>query len=194
MQTISLPIEQLEAHPANSNVMPEELLAKLADHVERTGRYPPVIVRRLDEHRYQILDGHHRVMALRRLRRIHATCVIWDVDDDEALVLLATLNRLQGKDDPYKRGDLLASLREHHGTREMSAMLPERPAQVEALMALRRPPPPPRLPQPLETMPRAVTFFLLPPQRNALEARLKQIGGTREEALMHLVLTQEEMR
>ena len=37
--------------------------------------------------------------ALRRLGRASARCEVWAVDDDEAMLLLATLNRLQGRDD-----------------------------------------------------------------------------------------------
>ena len=106
---IEIPLGQLRARIDNANVMPEALLAKLVRHIERTDRYPHLIVRPIAdaglgaEGFYEILDGHHRAAALRRLGRTTARCEVWEVDDDEALVLLATLNRLQGRDDVLKR-------------------------------------------------------------------------------------------
>lgn len=187
--TLEIPIVLLDAHPLNSNVMPEDRLAKLAAHLERTGRYPPVIVRRLEGGRYQILDGHHRVAALRRVGAAAARCDVWHVDDAEALRLLATLNRLQGEDDAKKRGTLLAELRTLTGETlaELAAALPERVEHVERLVALADTPPAPRRPRDLEEMPVAVTFFLSPAQKREVEGRLRALGGEREAALMTLV-------
>ena len=64
-----IPLDDLLAHPLNSNVMPPDLQAKLRVHIKRTGRYPFLVVR---PHpggggKYQVLDGHHRVAILRDL-------------------------------------------------------------------------------------------------------------------------------
>ena len=187
-----VPLEQLEPHPGNSNVMPDELFGKLVAHLRRSERYPPVIVRfRQSGHagppRFQILDGHHRVKALRELGIPEARCVVWEVDDDEALLLLATLNRLQGRDDPRKRAALLARLKERLDLPSLAERLPESIDGLNGLLKLHGPPPPPRAPAPLEDMPVAVHFFLLPRQRRRLEARLRDVGGTREQALMQIV-------
>ncbi len=191
MELIEIALSQLHAHPLNSNVMEERLLAKLTEHVVRSGRYPPVIVRRLpadDGDRFQILDGHHRVEAVRRAGLDAARCVVWDVDDEQALLLLATLNRLQGQDDPHKRAKLIETLRSSRGVElaKLARELPERGEQLAALAALqarvRQ-----RLPRKVDDLPVAVHFFLSRPQRSELEAKLKSIGGTREQALMACV-------
>ncbi len=189
MEPHVLRIDELHAHPANSNVMPPEALGKLTEHLRRSGRYPPVIVRRSPHAAaggYQILDGHHRVEALRRIGVTEVRCVVWDVDDQEALVLLATLNRLQGQDDPRKRAALVHELSRRIDVSELAARLPEELEQVEKLLKLHSPPPP-RPPQDVSKMPVAVHFFLLPEQRRELEAELGRRGGSREEALMQLV-------
>ncbi len=95
-----IPIEDLCPHPLNANTMSEDLRAKLKVHIGRTGRYPFVVVRADPEEpgRFQILDGHHRVEILRELDHTEARCDIWNVDDREAKLLLATLNRLEGQD------------------------------------------------------------------------------------------------
>lgn len=181
-----LPIDALAAHPLNSNVMSPRLFAKLKAALERGGPYPPVIVRPLGE-RYQLLDGHHRVRALRELGRATVRGVVWDVDEDQALVLLATLNRLSGEDDPRKRGQVVAALRERHDWAELADRLPERVEQLKALLSKVAAPPPPVAPVPRCDLPVAVHFFLTPADRTELDARLRALGGTREQALMHLV-------
>jgi len=193
-----IPLDMIHAHPANSNVMPEHLVAKLADHIARTGRYPSLIVRPITgdslteepgspRPAYQILDGHHRVQALRSLGRESADCSVWEVDDDEARVLLATLNRLQGQDDPVKRAALIGRLTESYDLSRLTNLLPERREQIKKLLDINAGPPAPRPPQPIGQMPLAVHFFLLPDQKRRLDSVLKSLGGTREQALLALL-------
>jgi ParB-like chromosome segregation protein Spo0J len=196
MSTLDLPLTSLTPHPANANVMPERALKKLVAHLDRTGRYPPLIVRPLPNNnpidatpRYQLLDGHHRAIALRRLGRDTARCLVWDVDDHEALLLLATLNRLQGRDDPRKRAELvhaLAASGSLESLKQLARALPEDLPDLHRLFRLRETPPP-AAPTALDAMPVAVHFFLLPDQRQRLESRLRDLGGSREEALMQLI-------
>ena len=64
-----VPLDDLVAHPLNSNVMSEDLQAKLRTHIKRTGRYPFLVVRPHPDEpgKFQVLDGHHRVAILREL-------------------------------------------------------------------------------------------------------------------------------
>lgn len=192
MDLLDIPLVELRPHPQNSNVMPEPLLAKLVEHLRRTDRYPPVIVRCFYG-AYQILDGHHRVEALRRLARASARCVVWEVDDAGALMLLATLNRLQGQDDPRKRAALIESLHDHVDLKTLAGRLPEHGDQIKKLMRLNDATLTPRPPQALGEMPVAIHFFLLPAQRRVVEKRLCEIGGSRESALLSLVGVAESL-
>lgn len=197
-EVVALPLSALIAHRDNCNVMQGEAYEKLKTHLKQHDRYPPVIVRKKnktsevltgdtaeDTELYELLDGHHRVKALRELGRKTVRCVVWDVDDNEAKILLATLNRLRGRDDPRKRAALLASLSSGFDRGELLRKLPESPEKLKRLLELDRDQGP-RLsvPKPLETMPVAVYFFLLPEQKSRLDAALRLQGGTREEALM----------
>ena len=194
----TLPLHQLRPHPANSNAMPEPLLDKLTRHIEATGHYPPIIVRPLPADtnpdnptdttpRYQIIDGHHRRLALQRLGHDTARCEVWDVDDPQTLVLLATLNRLEGRDDPRARADLLRQLRESHSVADLADLLPEPAEQVRHLLDLQPTPPPIAPPPRLDDMPVAVQFFLTPADRKRLFHKLQTLGGPRDAALMRLV-------
>lgn len=133
-----VPITDLVPHPLNANVMPEDLREKLAAHIKQSGRYPLVIVRPAPEGpgKFQILDGHHRVQVLRELGHSEVRTDVWDVTDREAKVLLATLNRLQGADQPIRRAQLIHELLGEMSLEDLAGLLPESDKQIEELHAL----------------------------------------------------------
>src|SRR5437867_1919017 len=136
--TKMIALDDLMPHPLNSNVMSDDLREKLKAHIKRTGRYPFVVVRPHPEQdgKYQVLDGHHRVAVLRDLGHTEARCDVWEVDDREAKLLLATLNRLQGQDLPRKRALLLHELLGETSAGDLAGLLPESEKQIEELHAL----------------------------------------------------------
>lgn len=101
-------VSLLLPHPLNSNRMDQKSLAKLRRHVERTGTYEPLTVRPhpTEQGAFQVINGHHRLRVLRSLGSPTAQCVVWNVDDRQAKLYLATLNRLSGEDG----GDRLAAM------------------------------------------------------------------------------------
>lgn len=183
-----IPLETLQAHPENSNRMPPRLLEKLRRHIERTGLYEPLVVRPLPADaaggdaardaapRYQILNGHHRAEALRQLGHTRARCDVWEVDDDEARLLLATLNRLEGRDDPSSRAHLVARLAEGRSARDLARLLPDPPDAVERLLALAKPPPAPLAPEKIEPLARPMIFFLADEQYALVTEALREVG------------------
>ena len=185
-----IPLSQLVAHPDNANRMPPRLLKKLIAHIQMRGEYPPLIVRPLQDgtcERHQILDGHHRALALKQLQHTHARCEVWNVDDDQASMLLLTLNRLHGEDDPHKRGALLARLNQTHDLKSLAKMLPDKAHAIQSLIDLTLPIAPPAAAPPLDEMPQAVTFFLKSDQRKRLLARLDAIDANHSRALAQLL-------
>ncbi|MFG0253193.1 MAG: ParB/RepB/Spo0J family partition protein [Phycisphaerales bacterium JB038] len=183
IETTRIDLDRLQAHPANPNVVPAGLLEKLKGHLERSGRYPPIIVRPLGED-YQILDGHHRVQVLRALGHSTGRCDVWPVDDEEALLLVATLNRLAGADDVRKRAQLLATLRERFDSKRLATLLPESSAQIEKLLSLTLPPPEAApAPNPTE-LPSTLTFFLSGDDRRRVLSALGELHAERSRALL----------
>ena len=136
--TQMVPLGQLIPHPSNANVMAPDLQAKLMAHIKRTGRYPHLIVRPHpeDAEKYQVLDGHHRLVVLRELGHPEARCDVWQVDDREANLLLATLNRLEGQDQPIRRAQLIHELLGEMSLDDLAGLLPETDRQIEDLHAL----------------------------------------------------------
>ncbi len=131
-------LDDLRSHPLNSNVMPDDLKEKLKAHIKRSGRYPFLVVRPHPDEpgKFQVLDGHHRVEILRELGHVEARCDVWEVNDREAKLLLATLNRLQGQDIPVRRAELLHELLGEMSLDDLAGLLPETDKQIEELHAL----------------------------------------------------------
>lgn len=118
--------------------MPADRLEKLARNIEREGRDPPLVARPHPERdgEWQLLDGHHRAQAPQRLGHVDALVFPWDCDDETALILLATLNRLEGKDVPARRAELLAELTALSPAESLAALLPEDTKQIEQTLSL----------------------------------------------------------
>jgi ParB-like chromosome segregation protein Spo0J len=115
-------------------------LRKLANNIGLTGAYPPLVVR---PHpalvgEYEILDGHQRRDALRLLGHPDALCWVWPCDDATAVQLLATLNRLRGRDDPVKRNVLLGELTALLPNERIAQLLPDSAAAIEKIFMRNR--------------------------------------------------------
>ena len=134
----NIAIDDLVPNSDNPNRMSKGTFAKLVGHIKRTGNYEPVVVRSAegDKGNYQILNGHHRVKALKQLGYDSVDCVVWDVDEAEALLLLSTLNRLCGSDDVYKKSAIISTLSEKYSTAELAKMLPGCKKNIERLKDL----------------------------------------------------------
>jgi len=129
-------VNLLLPHPLNCNRMSPDTMAKLHRHIERSGKYEPLTVRPHphEKGRFQVINGHHRLQVLRSLGRRTASCVVWDVDDDQTALYLATLNRLGGEDVPERRAVLLDSLMGSFDVDELSTLLAEGQKELEGLL------------------------------------------------------------
>jgi ParB-like chromosome segregation protein Spo0J len=133
-----IPLKYLEDNPRNANVCPEGTLEKIRRNIERSGFYPPLIVRPIpgSKERYIILDGHHRKRVLEKLGYQEAECQIWAVDEQGAQLALATLNRLHGEDEPRKRAELLQSLVQALPLADLTQLIPESEKEIDDLLTL----------------------------------------------------------
>jgi len=145
-------LDKLVAHPDNPNRMSKTNFAKLVRNIERTGRYEPLIVRPCPQKNchsclrrnpgddkktcFQIINGHHRWQALRELGYETAEAIVWDIDDQHADILLATLNRLGGSDVLEKKLALLKRLSQRMEARELAKLLPQTAKQIERLASI----------------------------------------------------------
>jgi ParB family chromosome partitioning protein len=137
----SIPLERLLPHPDNPNRMSKANFSKLIRNIQRTSQYEPLVVRPHPQRPgyFQIINGHHRHQALLKLGYKTADAVAWDVDDAEAEILLATLNRLAGSDMLDKKLALLKKLTSRMQTAELAKLLPQNASQLERLTNLKLP-------------------------------------------------------
>ena len=131
-----VPIEKLVDHPDNPNHMSKSNFSRLVRNIERTGRYEPLIVRPKGDV-YEIINGRHRRRALRELGYETVDVIIWDIDDEQTDVLLATLNRLSGSNVLEKKLALLSRLNERMTARDLAKLLPHSARQIRRLVQIR---------------------------------------------------------
>ena len=195
-QIVEIEISKLVPHPKNANVMSNAVMAKLRRHIERTGRYEPLVVRRhpTREGCFELINGHHRKEVLESLGRATASCVVWELSDAETLMLLATINRLGGEDAPGKRLELLEAVAVEMEVAEMAKWVPEDAAVLSAVLKKQEGPvvvaEAPRMGEMME----AFTVFLKHGEKERLVRALRAGRGDLAEALMGWVGERERGR
>jgi ParB-like chromosome segregation protein Spo0J len=136
MTTISLNL--LLDDPKSSNVCSPDVLEKLSRHITKTGLYPPLVVRPKSKTSKQfiLIDGHHRKRILESLGHTEADCVVWNVNEKEARLALATLNTLRGTENITKRAELVRDLAQFISVDELATLLPETDVEIADLLAI----------------------------------------------------------
>ena len=131
----NIPLTALNPHPENANQMDVQTFRKLRRFIERTGRYEPLVIRPQDGSpgRFQVINGHNRLRVLQVIGHPTAKCVVWDTDEDQTRLYLATLNRLSGDEVPERRAILLAGLLEVYDSDELADLLPDSKEQLVKL-------------------------------------------------------------
>ena len=73
----------------------EERLQELADDIKARGLDNPIVVRKMNENEYQIIAGHNRFNAVKRLGWNRIPVNIKELTDEEAMIYLVQSNLLQ---------------------------------------------------------------------------------------------------
>ena len=171
----SIAMDKLIAHPDNPNQQSRVNFAKLVRNIERTGRYEPLIVRPCPDKadRFQIINGYHRCHALTKLGYKTADCIVWDIDNEETDILLATLNRLGGSDELGKKLKLLKQLNKRVESAELAKLLPQTAKQIERLANLKMPTAPAKINAKCFAIP--LVFFVNDTQQKQIEKALSLV-------------------
>jgi len=172
-----IPLDKLIPHPDNPNRMSRANFGKLMRHLKRTECYEPLVVRPHPQRRgcFQIINGHHRCAALKKLGHTTAQAVVWNVSDEQTDILLATLNRLGGRDILDRKLAILRRLTSQRSARELARLLPQTKGQLERLTG--------RVPlaqmQKHKVKPFAVpmVFFVSPGQQHIIEEAVTQASA-----------------
>jgi ParB family chromosome partitioning protein len=98
--TVNLRLEQLETDVFSPRkTFSENYVEELAESIEREGQLKPIIVRVHPKkpNVYQVIDGEHRVRALRKLGRGVVRAEVRRLSDEEAFLLAMRVNEMHGK-------------------------------------------------------------------------------------------------
>ncbi|MEW6359623.1 MAG: ParB/RepB/Spo0J family partition protein [Planctomycetota bacterium] len=128
-------LDLLSPHPECPRRMCRRFAKKLRANIEQIGFYETITVRPHPTmaRKFEVLNGHARVEALRALGIPKAKCDIWDLSDDSARLFLAAAGKLSGSNVPVLRMGLLQRLLENHSREELATQIPETQAKLEHL-------------------------------------------------------------
>lgn len=195
MKTKNIALNLLVSHPQRLQRAAEKVLYKLKRQIEASGCYEPIVVRPHPSQtgKFEIINGHSRVMVLKALGRRSALCVIWDLEDMSAELALATVNSLAGAEIPERRAALLAGLLSRFSESELEDLLPENKKKLAVyarLAKLSQEPPQPKNPV-RQPIPYVIAAFKLKKEASrqltlALELLGKAKGISHSEAIAEL--------
>ena len=98
--TVNLKLEQLETDVFSPRkAFSEGYIEELAESIQREGQLKPIIVRAhpTKPNVYQVIDGEHRIRALRKLGREVVRAEVRRLSDEEAYLLAIRVNEMHGK-------------------------------------------------------------------------------------------------
>ena len=88
-----IPISQISDFPEHPfKVKQDEAMLEMAESVRQYGVLVPGLVRQLDDGSYQMVSGHRRKMASELAGRDTIPCIVCDLTDDEAVIIMVDSN------------------------------------------------------------------------------------------------------
>lgn len=88
-------IDSFKNHPFLVN--DDNSLKELAESIKTNGLLNPLVVRKKENGRYEMISGHRRKMALELLSIVEADAIIKELNDDEATVYMVDSNMYREK-------------------------------------------------------------------------------------------------
>jgi ParB family chromosome partitioning protein len=149
-----IPVERIEANPENPRLaFDESALEELAASIREHGVLQPVLVRPLEENRFQLIAGERRWRASQIAGQATIPALVEDIDDDTALEI-SIIENLQRedispldeasmydrmiKDHGYSIRKLADKLGKDKGYLENRLRLADAPPEVRELVSLRK--------------------------------------------------------
>ncbi len=88
-----IPISQISDFPEHPfKVKQDEAMLEMAESVRQYGVLVPGLVRQLEDGSYQMVSGHRRKLASELAGRDTIPCIVRDLTDDEAVIILVDSN------------------------------------------------------------------------------------------------------
>jgi ParB/RepB/Spo0J family partition protein len=94
----------------NPQFMSAKEMEALREGIRRDGFLAPVLVRPMDDGRYEIVSGNHRVLAAKEAGLTHVPAIVKPMDDRQAQRIAVNLNTVHGDPTPELLAPFLAEL------------------------------------------------------------------------------------
>lgn len=121
-----IPVDLIDFNDYNPNVVAPKKMELLKKTIQREGFKQPITIRKspIDTSRYIVIDGAHRLTAVREIGYKHIWCIIEDVAKEEmAKVETINMNNLRGEFDSIKLAEVIVSLRKEYSDVEIEDLL-----------------------------------------------------------------------
>lgn len=125
-----IPIENLKDSPNNFfRALTDEELSELSQSIKSLGILHPLVVRPLSNGDYEIISGHQRKRAAQMAGLTEVPCIVKDVDDISAEIMLIDTNTKTRQLSPMEMAKSIRRIKElmgiRQGTRNTSATVAE---------------------------------------------------------------------
>lgn len=107
MRIEELDLSELKENDWNPNRMDERTFNALVNAITEDGFLQPLLVRRLSDGGYEVIDGAHRLRAAKECGLKKVSCVIVETDNERAKLQTVMMNRIRGKMDAKEMAKLL---------------------------------------------------------------------------------------
>ncbi len=109
-RVLALPCHRLVEHPLRLAFYSQTHLIGLTASIKENGLLEPILVQPLEDGNYQILNGHYRVRAVRRLKQKEILSRVYPCDRRTALVIFCTSNLLTKSLSPLEEALMMSGL------------------------------------------------------------------------------------
>lgn len=93
----------------------EEQVKQLSKSLEEDGQWNPVIVRPLEDGKYELISGHYRIQAAQKVDWEEIEATVKDADDEEALFLAMKTNLMRQDMEQKEQGEVLNQMLDEYG-------------------------------------------------------------------------------
>lgn len=134
---IEIPVDNLVEAKWNYKKNDSYLLAKLKNNIKKNGQIENIIVREIDDGMYEVVNGNHRLYALRDLLFKVVVCYnLGKITDAEAKRIAIETNETKFLADKVKLADILNLLSNNYSLNDLNETLPYKKEDIEDLTNL----------------------------------------------------------
>jgi hypothetical protein len=133
---IELAIDELVAAEWNYKTNEPALTEKLKSNIKRNGMIQNLIVRRIQPHGFEVVNGNHRLDVLKSLKIKKVMCFdLGEVSDAFAYKLAITTNETKFESDKKKLAEVIRDLNQEFGIDDLVKTLPYSSQDIENMQA-----------------------------------------------------------